>query len=949
MPPSQQPKSLQEILKQRQRSEFVGRGDYLSAFSRNLKLPLDDHHRQFLFNVWGQGGVGKSTLVKQFSKSAQDANAAVAYTDESETSMPEAMGRLAEQFTQQGYKLNQFTERYRLFRQRKQELETDPEAPQGFSAFVGKTVVRAGVKLGRRVPVGGAVLDFVDEETLSTQAGEWAAYVAKKLRNKDEVQLIQEPVAVLTPLFLQDLCTLAQQACVALFFDTYEQTDEFLDPWLRDVLEGKYGDVPSNIVITIAGRNPLDNNHWAAYDGLIARFPLEPFTEDEAKQYLNRKGIINPKVVEVILHLSGRLPLLVATLAVGSPDDPDQVSEPSDSAVEHFLKWVEDPKQHQVALAAALPRKFNRDIIAELTTEDDADALFVWLKTVPFVKEQSDGWVYHQVVRGLMLRYQRLTSPKNWQAAHAKLEQYFDQCRATLVLNDEKRERDPSWQHYSLETLYHSLCAAPQTQLKPAVNGFLAALKNQQSFAVQWAEVMEQAGQDAESQNLNNLAQQLVEGLRAYDNNEYTVTLEMFSKLLSDSVLEPRWRCVALAWRGDTYRLMGSREDALRDLDQALEIEGEYEWAIARRGEIYGTLGRYEEALADCDRAIALKSDYETAFAIRGRIYWVMKRNEEALADLSHAIELEPDDQWAISIRGMIYWVMNRNEEALADLSHAIELEPDDQWTIANRGGTYLQMERYEEALADLTRAIELNPNNEGAIANRGGTYAQMERYEEALADLTRAIELKPDDQWAIILQRGEIYRQMKRYDEALADLTRAIELKPDDKLAIANRGEIYQLMECYENALADLTCAIDLDPTYKLAIANRGKIYQLMERHDEAISDFSRAIELKPDDQWVIALRSVSYQLMERYDEALADLSRAIDLKPDYEWAIASRGETYRQMERYEEALADLSRAIDLKPDYAGTIAYRGVTYRLMERYEEALADLTRAIDNTH
>jgi hypothetical protein len=149
----------------------------------------------------GSGRRGQKHAAEAVFQSAQDVNAAVAYTDESETSVPEAMGRLAEQFTQTGYKLNQFTERYRLFRQRKQELETDPEAPQGFSTFVGKTVVKAGVKLGRRVPMGGAVLDFVDEDTLSTHAGEWASYVARKLRNKDEVQLVQEPITVLTPLF----------------------------------------------------------------------------------------------------------------------------------------------------------------------------------------------------------------------------------------------------------------------------------------------------------------------------------------------------------------------------------------------------------------------------------------------------------------------------------------------------------------------------------------------------------------------------------------------------------------------------------------------------------------------------------------------------------------------------------------------------------------------------
>ncbi len=101
------------------------------------------------------------------------------------------------------------------------------------------------------MPVGGVAFDFVDEDALSNQAGEWASYVAKKLSNKDDIQLIQEPIEVLTPLFLQGLCKLAEQAPIALFFDTYEQTDEFLDSWLRDVLDGKYGDVPPNLYIRL--------------------------------------------------------------------------------------------------------------------------------------------------------------------------------------------------------------------------------------------------------------------------------------------------------------------------------------------------------------------------------------------------------------------------------------------------------------------------------------------------------------------------------------------------------------------------------------------------------------------------------------------------------------------------------------------------------------------------
>ncbi|MEH2084129.1 MAG: tetratricopeptide repeat protein [Nostoc sp.] len=887
MNPQNKPKSLQDILKQRQQSGFVGREDQVNQFRQNLTLPPEDDRRRFLFNVWGQGGVGKSTLLRQFRKIGDEAKIISAYIDEAEKTIPEVMGRLAEELERQGHKLTQFTERYKVYRQKRQELETDPETPQGFSAFLGKTVVKTGVRLARRVPVGGAVFDFVDEDALATQAGEWASYVAKKITNKDEVLLVQEPVEVLTPLFLQDIFKIADKTAVVLFFDTYERTGEFLDNWLREILEGRHGEVSLNILITIAGRQELNKNHWAPYEGLIVRFPLEPFTEEEAQQYLTRKGITNSRVLEVILRLSGNLPLLVGMLADAHPNDPNQVVEPSSSAVERFLKWIDDPKQRQVALDAAIPQCLNRDVIAKLKGEEEADELFTWLKETSFVNERTDGWAYHDVVKTQMLRHKRLSSPQGWADIHGKLAKYYDSLRKDLQLDEEEKQRDPSWQSYTLNVLYHNLCQSPQRNLSVALNEFLAVLKNQLKFlkfAQQYAETMLQAGKDADSSEVQRWGEQLASGLKAYKEDRYQVTVEMFTALLQNSSIQIQWQSIALGWRGETYRSMERYTEALQNFDRAIELDPKYAWAIVERGITYRSINQYTEALQDFDRAIELDPKYVWAIVERGETYRRIKLYTEALQDFDCAIELDPKYVWAIALRGLTYRSMERYTEALQHFNRAIELNPKFAWAMARCGETYRLMKHYTEALQNFDRAIEVDPKLAWAIALRGDTYRSMELYAQALQDFDRAIELDPKSAWAVT-NRGETYRLMKRYTEALQDFKRAIELDPKLDWAIALRGDTYRLMKQYTEALQDFDRAIELDPKSASAVTNRGQTYLMLKLYNEAFADFNYAIDLDSDSNWKLYNRALAYLALNQPDKAWADLSLAIRLaKQQYE-----------------------------------------------------------------
>lgn len=774
MQPPKKPKSRQEILKQQHTSTFVGREEHLTAFRYNLTLPPLDWC--FLFSVWGQGGVGKSTLLRQFQAIAEQSGCLTALTNDSETNVLETMVRLANQL--QG-KLPTFSAAYQTYCKHLHDLEADPHAPQGIKAYLRRTAARTGIELSGQIPIVGMPIKvLLDEDVIINRVSACASYIVKKVSNQAERQLVQSPIATLTPLFLKDLGCLAGQTNLLLLFDTYECTSVWLDDWLREILEGHYGDLSINIILVVAGRDPLNQNLWAEYEQVVARIPIQSFTNEEINQYLACKNIINPQVIDVIVKLSGGLPLLVATLAAESPSDPSQVGNPSGTAVDRFLKWVDDPKRRQIALDAALPQFFNRDVIAVLHGEDSADELFNWLKQMPFVEERADGWMYHDIARTQMLRHKRLISPKGWAELHGKLAEYYAILQANLQLDAKKQWYVPIWQNFSLHILYHQLCQSPHQDLSVAWNEFVFAISRQISniFSQQWADVMEQAGRHTESAALQFFGRHLSEGLKADEDKQYDMAVQQFTKLLAQPGIQAQWKPVVLLLRGLSNFSGDYNEMALEDMNEAIRLDPACAWAHANRGIVHRWMNRDNEALRDLDRAIELDPDNAETISRRGVTYGMMGQYENALRDLDKAIELEPNNPGVFSRRGTTYGRMGLLENALKDISHAVELDPTAPWIVHNLGFVYHLLGRYEDALVAYDQVIAAEPDAFSAIWHRGNVHLKLTHFHAALEDFNRAVELKQDN-GSCFGDRALAYFALNQPEQAKDDLSRAIHL----------------------------------------------------------------------------------------------------------------------------------------------------------------------------
>ena len=575
-------RSLQNLIRSRQQSGFVGRQQQLVQYQENLGFPVDDERRRFLFNIHGDAGVGKTYLTRQLRQAAIDNGSLTAYIDETIDDATSAMTVMAEEFSRGGVRLGEFEKRAAAYRERRYELEADPQTPEGVAAFLTRTAVTIGLAAARDMPIAGSLLAPMDAAAAADQINRARTYLARKFRDHAEIRLLLSPADELTPVFVSDMDRAAAGRPVALFIDTYERTSPLLDRWLRRLYDGQYGDLPGTLITTISGQKPLDPNLWGDYLPVIADIPLEPFSDAEARQFLASKNIHDESTIQVIITLSGRLPMWLATLAESRPADAAEVGDPAGDAVERFLKWEDDPAKRSIAMTAALPRVLNQDILAAIAPADKADELFGWLCGLPFVARRAGSWTYHEVVRAAMLRLQLARVPSKWRSNQVALAQVNRRWARGAGGGTDNAWTNANWIDHTREEIYHLLCADPIKNLPKALVSAVKAAQHGTLYARQWAGLIADAGRDTDHQALSNWGQRLRDSIHDGDLTHY------FTHLIIDANLGKNTLTIALERRGECHRLAGRYDEALADLDRAIELDPSAAWIMTERGRTCG-------------------------------------------------------------------------------------------------------------------------------------------------------------------------------------------------------------------------------------------------------------------------------------------------------------------------------------------------------------------------
>ena len=158
-------------------------------------------------------------------------------------------------------------------------------------------------------------------------------------------------------------------------------------------------------------------------------------------------------------------------------------------------------------------------------------------------------------------------------------------------------------------------------------------------------------------------------------------------------------------------------------------------------------MGQYENAIADLDTALEANPKDPQVLYKQGLTYYEFKKYKKCIKTFKMALSNKPFMTYEADIfyhLGLAYCRLQKFEKAIFPFSRCVERIPSDLRFIHERAKAYQMIEYHEKAVDDFNVVIQKNPHNAHAHFRRAFSLKALKRWSEAADDFEKAKELDP-------------------------------------------------------------------------------------------------------------------------------------------------------------------------------------------------------------
>ena len=357
----------------------------------------------------------------------------------------------------------------------------------------------------------------------------------------------------------------------------------------------------------------------------------------------------------------------------------------------------------------------------------------------------------------------------------------------------------------------------------------------------------------------------------------------------------------------------------------------------------------YEEALKLIDQSLEIIPSEPAANYEKARLLLQMGRKDEALIFADVALANDPENKWITVLHARIAKEMGDSKTYLKDYKKLVEKFPTDINFLQELAFAYYYDNDLENSILYFNKMEEILGMNEGLTMQKADLYHNMGKDDKACEEYERLINYNPNEVKYYALYAGYA-NKLGKFDKAIWAYNKILELNPEDDYAHISLAEYYLKANDKEKSFEQLKLGMqnpNMDINTKINVLvgyYKGELSEEQKQQALEISEILKKVH--PDE----AVTNTFYASMlyenKKYEEA-RDLFAGI---------VEEDGTNYANWEQllfcslyiedYERLGEDSEKALEFFPSYPLPWLFSGLSYSQQKEYEKAIKKLERGKD---
>ena len=239
---------------------------------------------------------------------------------------------------------------------------------------------------------------------------------------------------------------------------------------------------------------------------------------------------------------------------------------------------------------------------------------------------------------------------------------------------------------------------------------------------------------------------------------------------------------------------LNEREQAIRKLNLALELDPQFSLAYSLKGDILKGMEKYEDSANAYEQASIHDPWSFKDFFNLGKVCQIIKQWTRAASAFVSACKLDPQHYPAHLGAAQCYYELKDYDNSLPYAERAKDLDPNKADPELLLGDLFEAKKDHTQAINAYRRALELEGNNPAVMISLARAYLRSGRYSSAKELLTDAVTMDPENSMGY-QYLGFAQLKLKETVDAVKSYRQAVEVNENDWMARKGLGVAYMLM----------------------------------------------------------------------------------------------------------------------------------------------------------